>query len=307
MNAAVRTRAACSRTRIADGAKSQMATTQPEVIAGPRSGLLPPVFRYGKSFGIGAAFAVGWTPCIGPILGAILTLAAADNAGAAGTSAGAWGSVLHGAFLLSAWSFGLGIPFLLAGLALGTVMTGMRKIRPIMPVLEVVGGVLVIFIGALIFLDEFTIFNQYFTGGVDNVTSAEEGLGGVSLTGPFGFTIAFAAGVIAFLSPCVLPMVPAYILHLAGVSADGLDGSGSSRALTFRHAVAFVIGFSVLFVALGAAAGAVGYIVRDNMDLIQKGAGVLLIILGLNLIGVLRIPWLYRTYQFDVGSNVGRS
>ncbi len=272
--------------------------------------MLPPALRYGKSFGIGAAFAVGWTPCIGPILGAILTLAAAEGNGAAGASAGAWGSVLHGAFLLTAWSIGLGVPFLIAGLALGTVMSGMRKIRPIMPVLEVVGGVLVIFIGALIFLDEFTIFNQYFTGGVDNVTSAEEGLGGVSLTGPFGFSIAFAAGVIAFLSPCVLPMVPAYVLHLAGVSGEAVttDGvQGGTRGLTFRHAVAFVFGFSMLFVALGAAAGAVGYVVRDNMDIIQKGAGVLLIVLGLNLIGVLRIPWLYRTYQFDVGSGTGQS
>ena len=279
------------------------ATAPPQ--SGPRA-VLPSFMRYGKSFGIGSAFAVGWTPCIGPILGAILTLAAADNAGAAGTSASAWGSVLHGAFLLSAWSFGLGVPFLIAGLAMGTVMRGMRKIRPIMPVLEVVGGVLVIFIGALIFLDEFTIFNQYFTGGVDTVTGAEEGLSGVSLTGPFGFSIAFAAGVVAFLSPCVLPMVPAYVLHLAGVTAD-TAGGGGSRALTFRHALAFVIGFSVIFVALGAAAGVAGFFVQDNMPLIQKGAGVLLIVLGLNLIGVLRIPFLYRTYQFELPTGSGGS
>ncbi|MCH8025379.1 MAG: hypothetical protein IH866_01175 [Chloroflexi bacterium] len=272
-----------------------------EAIAPPQSGpraVLPSFMRYGKSVGIGSAFAVGWTPCIGPILGAILTLAAADNAGAAGTSASAWGSVLHGAFLLSAWSIGLGVPFVVAGLALGTVMRGMRKIRPIMPVLEVVGGVLVIFIGALIFLDEFTIFNQYFTAGVDTVTGAEEGLDGISLTGPFGFSIAFGAGVVAFLSPCVLPMVPAYILHLAGVSGEAA-GSRETRALTFRHSIAFVIGFSVIFVALGAAAGVAGFFVQDNMPTIQKVAGVLLIVLGLNLIGVLRIPWLYRTYQVE--------
>lgn len=272
-----------------------------ETVAPPQSGaraVLPSFMRYGKSFGIGSAFAVGWTPCIGPILGSILVLAAADNGGAAGTSAGAWGSVLHGAFLLTAWSIGLGVPFLIAGLALGTVMRGMRKIRPIMPVLEVVGGVLVIFIGALIFLDEFTIFNQYFTGGVDTVTSAEGGLTGVSLTGPLGFSIAFAAGVIAFLSPCVLPMVPAYVLHLAGVSGEAA-GSSETRGLTFRHALAFVIGFSAIFVALGASVGAVGFFVQDNMPTIQKVAGVLLIAMGLNLIGVLRIPFLYRTYQFE--------
>ncbi|MCH7697518.1 MAG: hypothetical protein IH865_01080, partial [Chloroflexi bacterium] len=187
-----------------------------------------------------------------------------------------------------------------AGFALGSVMRGMRKIGPLMPILEIVGGVLVIFIGALIFLDEFTIFNQYFTGGVSTVTSAEGGLPGVSLTGPFGFGIAFAAGIIAFLSPCVLPMVPAYVMHLAGVSTDTV---GDQRWQTFRHSIAFVLGFSLIFVALGASVGAVGFIVRDNILLLQKIAGVMLIILGLNLLGVLKIPWLYRTYQFDFGSN----
>jgi cytochrome c biogenesis protein CcdA len=261
---------------------------------------LPGAARYGKSFGIGAAFAVGWTPCIGPILGSILVLAASDNS-AAGTDVAAWGSVLHGAFLLSAWSIGLGVPFLIAGLALGSVMRGMRKIGPLMPVLEIVGGVLVIFIGALIFLDEFTVFNQYFTGGTDTVIGAEEGIsGGLSLTGPFGFSIAFAAGVIAFLSPCVLPMVPAYVMHLAGVSTST---AGDQRGVTFRHSMAFVIGFSMIFVALGASVGAVGFIVRDNILLLQKIAGVVLIIMGLNLIGVLKIPWLYRTYQFDFSDN----
>ena len=268
---------------------------------GAARGVLPTVIGYGKSVGIGSAFAVGWTPCIGPILGSILAIASLDNSGAAGTDVGAWGSVLHGAFLLSAWSLGLGVPFLIAGLALGAVMRFMRKIGPLMPVIEIVGGVLVIFIGALIFLDEFTIFNQYFTGGTSNVIGAEESLaGGFSLEGPLGFTIAFGAGVIAFLSPCVLPMVPAYVMHLAGVSTQT---AGAHRGTTFRHAIAFVLGFSVIFVALGASVGLVGFFIQDNMLTIQRIAGVLLIVLGLNLIGVLKIPWLYRTYQFDFGSS----
>lgn len=246
--------------------------------------LVPPAIRYGKSFGIGSAFAVGWTPCIGPILGAVLTLAASS------------GTVLQGTFLLTAWSLGLGVPFLIAGLALGTVMRGMRKIRPLMPALEIIGGVLVIFIGALIFLDRFTIFNQYFAGGVDNVTAAEGGLTGISVEGYFGFAVAFAAGVIAFLSPCVLPLVPAYLMHLAGVSTET---AGDARGVTFRHAVAFVLGFSIIFVALGASVGAVGYVISDNIRIIERIAGVLLIVLGLNLLGILRIPWLYRTYQIE--------
>src|SRR3990170_6525306 len=144
-------------------------------------------------------------------------------------------------------SFVIGLPFLIAGLALGSVMRGIRRIRPVMPALEVLGGVLVIVIGALIFLDRFTIFNQYFTGGVGTVTGAEEGLTAIDVESPGGFIVAFAAGIIAFISPCCLPMVPAYLAHLAGVSADAID---DRRWVTFRHAVAFVLGFSTLFVAL---------------------------------------------------------
>ena len=259
-----------------------MATTVPASSTTAARGALPAIARYGKSFGIGSAFAVGWTPCIGPILGAIVTLAASSA------------TVLKGTVLLASWSLGLGVPFLIAGLALGQVMAGIRKIRPLMPALEIAGGVLVIFIGALIFLDRFTIFNQYFTSGVSNVTGAEEGLTGIDVASPGGFAVAFAAGVIAFLSPCCLPMVPAYLMHLAGVSTETAD-----RGHTFRHSLAFVLGFSVVFVALGASVGAVGYVVRDNLPTIEKVAGALLIVMGLNLIGIMRIPWLYRTYQID--------
>ncbi len=242
---------------------------------------------YGRSFGVGSAFAVGWTPCIGPILGAIFTLAA--------SSATVW----QGALLLAFWSAGLGLPFLVAGLALGAVMTAIRRLRPVMPVLEVAGGALVIVVGILIFLDRFTIFNQYFGFGVNAVTGAEGGLDGVNVAGPFGFAVAFGAGMVAFLSPCCLPLVPAYIAHLAGVSADG-DGMPGARSHTARHALAFVLGFSTVFVILGASIGAVGYLVRDNLPTLEKIAGVLLIVMGLNLMGVIRIPWLYRTYQLEL-------
>jgi cytochrome c biogenesis protein CcdA len=244
----------------------------------------PALLSYGRSFGIGSAFAVAWTPCIGPILGAILTLAASSA------------TVLKGTFLLASWSIGLGVPFLIAGLALGQVMAGIRKLRPVMPVLEVLGGLLAIFIGALVFLDRFTIFNSYFSGGVSTVTGAEGGLTGIGIESPLGLVAAFAAGVIAFLSPCCLPLVPAYLAHLAGVSAEA---AGDSRSVTFRHALAFVLGFSIIFVALGASVGAVGFLIRDQLPTIEKIAAVLLIVLGLNLLGILRIPWLYRTYQLS--------
>ncbi len=242
---------------------------------------------YARSSVVGAAFAVGWTPCLGPILGTVLTLAASSA------------TVIHGALLLACWSAGLGVPFLATGLAIERVMSAIRKLRPIMPVLEVAGGVLVVFVGILIFMDRFTIFNTYFTGGVSNVTGAEGRLGFIDVGGPFGFIAAFAAGVIAFLSPCCLPLVPAYVAHLAGVSVDP-GTMQAKRGLTMRHAAAFVVGFSFVFVFLGASVGALGYVVRDQLPTIQKIAGVLLMIMGLNLAGVLHIPLLNRTYQIEV-------
>jgi cytochrome c biogenesis protein CcdA len=262
-------------------------SADPQIPDTSKAASLLPALRYGRSFAVGSSFAIGWTPCIGPILGAILTLAASSA------------TVAKGAFLLAVWSAGLGVPFIIAGLAMGTVMAGMRKLRPVMPAIEAGSGVLVILVGVLIFLDEFTVFNSYFGGGATAVTGAEETIAGIDVSGPAGFIAAFLAGVVAFLSPCCLPLVPAYLGHLAGVTAEGGE-IGSNRALTTRHALAFVAGFSVVFVILGASLGAVGSVVHENLALLEKVAGVLLVIMGLNLAGVIRIPWLYRTYQVEL-------
>ncbi len=249
---------------------------------------VPVPVRYARSFAVGAGFAIGWTPCIGPILGAILVLAASS------------GTVVHGALLLGVWSAGLGVPFLIAGLALGHVMTGTKRVERFLPYIELFAGALVMLVGTLIFLDRFTIFNQYFAGGASTVTEAEGAIEGINVHGPFGFAAAFLAGIIAFISPCSLPLVPAYLGHLAGVSGDEL-GSGQRRGVTFRHSLAFVIGFSAVFVILGASLGVLGSLVRDNLSTIEKIAGVMLVVLGLNLAGAIRIPFLYRTYALRIG------
>jgi cytochrome c-type biogenesis protein len=120
------------------------------------------------------------------------------------------------------------------------------------------------------------------------------------LTGPWGIAFAFAAGVISFLSPCVLPLVPAYIAHLTGVASD--PDATATRRETMTHALAFVLGFGVIFTGIGASVGLAGGLVRDQMPALEKIAGVFLIVLGLNLMGVLKIPWLYRTYQLGTAS-----
>ena len=129
------------------------------------------------------------------------------------------------------------------------------------------------------------------------------------LTGPYGIAFAFAAGILSFLSPCVLPLVPAYLAHLTG-SAATLDPARSDRRETVTHAASFVLGFTLVFTFIGASVGLLGaivsddssYAVRDHLSLLARIGGVFLIIMGLNLIGVIKIPFLYRTYTLETAT-----
>jgi cytochrome c-type biogenesis protein len=129
------------------------------------------------------------------------------------------------------------------------------------------------------------------------------------LTGPYGFAFAFAAGILSFLSPCVLPLVPAYLAHLTGTTAT-LDSNRSERRETVTHAATFVLGFTLVFTFIGASVGLLGavvsadssYAVRDQIPLLAKVGGVFLIVMGLNLIGVIKIPLLYRTYTLETAT-----
>ncbi|HNQ99022.1 MAG TPA: cytochrome c biogenesis protein CcdA [Trueperaceae bacterium] len=102
-----------------------------------------------------------------------------------------------------------------------------------------------------------------------------------------GIGVAFAAGVLSFLSPCVLPLVPSYLAYVGG-SAE------AKRAVLLRNALAFVLGFSLVFIALGAGASALGSLLRANQRALTLGGGVLVILFGLVMLGVIKLPWLYR-------------
>lgn len=120
----------------------------------------------------------------------------------------------------------------------------------------------------------------------------------MDVNGAFGPFVALAAGSVSFLSPCVLPLVPVYVAQLAGASAASTVPV--SRGDTFARALAFVLGFSAVFIALGASVGLVGYALRDYLPALARAAGLLLIVLGLHQSGILRIPLLYR--GFSAGS-----
>ncbi len=118
---------------------------------------------------------------------------------------------------------------------------------------------------------------------------------------------AFGAGLLSFLSPCVLPLVPPYLCFLGGVSLDqmvGDDGEADPDLLkrVFIAAFAFVLGFSTVFIALGATASALGQMVGDYLDILSKLAGAVIIVLGLHFMGLFKIGFLYRDARFHADS-----
>jgi cytochrome c-type biogenesis protein len=114
---------------------------------------------------------------------------------------------------------------------------------------------------------------------------------------------AFLAGLLSFVSPCVLPIVPPYLCYLAGVSFDQLKGemveAGTSRRIILS-AIVFVLGFTTVFVGLGATASVVGQAIARYFDVLSIVAGVLIIVMGLHFLGLFRIGLLYRQARVEV-------
>jgi cytochrome c-type biogenesis protein len=110
---------------------------------------------------------------------------------------------------------------------------------------------------------------------------------------------AAAAGAISFLSPCVLPLVPPYLVYVSGVSLDSMnDAKAVDRGRVMAAALAFVAGFSTVFVLLGATASYAGQVLRDNITLLSSVAGVFIILMGLHFLGVFRIGLLNREVRY---------
>ncbi|HET8944395.1 MAG TPA: cytochrome c biogenesis protein CcdA [Dehalococcoidia bacterium] len=147
-------------------------------------------------------------------------------------------------------------------------------------------------------------------------------IGGVSLI------VAFAAGLLSVLSPCVLPLIPAYLGYLTGAALEtppeqqavAVSSSGGAAIAVagggppapavpspLLHSVAFVGGFTAVFVSFGVSLGLIGFFLKDHQDIVLKVSGTLLIIMGLHLAGVITIPFLEQERRFDVGqkSKVG--
>lgn len=159
-----------------------------------------------RSFLAGLGFAAGWTPCIGPFLGAILSMSVtvelAERVG-----------------LLLAYVLGLGVPFLLVAALADRAIPWLKRVQRHMRLIEVISGVLLIGIGLALLLGQISQLSAQLAGiGFDLETQV---LGEAPLSVP----VAAAAGLLSFLSPCVLPLVPAYVGFLSGVAVQGVTAA----------------------------------------------------------------------------------
>lgn len=114
-----------------------------------------------------------------------------------------------------------------------------------------------------------------------------------------GIVIAFTAGVFSFLSPCVLPLVPSYLTFVTGMSLEDLQ-EGVNRKATFMHSMLFVVGFSSIFILLGASASFLGQFLRQYEVWIARIGGLIIIVLGMHLAGILRLTPLMREKRMHI-------
>ncbi len=156
---------------------------------------------YVASFLFGSAFAVGWTPCIGAILGGILTLAITQPTKAF--------------LLLFSYSLGLGIPFLLVGLFTNQANKFIQKMLPYLKYINYIFGTILITMGILVFTSNLAkIANLSFVANL----LLKFNLNYIDLGSSINLGIAFLAGLISFLSPCVLPLIPAFLVYLTSIT-----------------------------------------------------------------------------------------
>jgi len=115
--------------------------------------------------------------------------------------------------------------------------------------------------------------------------------------------IAFSAGLLSFVSPCVLPLIPSYITYITGVSFKELthaSGRAKLRWATVFHSLLFIAGFSTVFILMGASASYLGQLFTRYQYWIMKGGGVLIIILGIHFIGIINLPFLQMEKRFEL-------
>lgn len=120
------------------------------------------------------------------------------------------------------------------------------------------------------------------------------------MDGSIGFAAAFAAGVLTFLSPCVLPIIPGYLSFMTGLTTHELAEERPPVAMVLVPSLMFVAGFSLVFVALGASASVLGQFLAEYRSVVMRIAGVVVFAFGVLMTGIVKVPWLYGEARVDM-------
>jgi cytochrome c-type biogenesis protein len=168
---------------------------------------------YARSLVVGVTFAAGWTPCVGPLLGLVLSMAYTEPARAVP--------------LLFVYSMGLAVPFLVTAALLSTAVGFLKRINRYMHAIELVSGILLVVVGVVLISGMFSRFNILFSAAPEWLTSVEDG---IAVGGTISVPLAFLAGLLSFLSPCVLPLVPIYLGYLTGTTMTSSSKKTPSTA-----------------------------------------------------------------------------
>jgi cytochrome c-type biogenesis protein len=120
------------------------------------------------------------------------------------------------------------------------------------------------------------------------------------MSGSLSLPLAFLAGLLSFLSPCVLPLIPAYLSFLTGLTTAELGDEQRDLATVLVPALLFVLGFSIVFVGLGATASVLGQFLTDYRSVVEKVAGVVVVLFGVLMLGIIKVPWLYGEARADL-------
>lgn len=241
---------------------------------------------YLRSLTLGIAFAAAWTPCIGPILGILLTMAATT------------GSALQGGILLIFYSVGLGSWFLLFAIFTDFFDKIFKYVMPYSEKLMIFFGIIFCLLGLLLLTGNFTSLNQFFIkfGFFEPMVNIEQNLSN-NINSFYGPLVAATAGVFSFFSPCVLPLIPVYFINLTGDMLSNIKAGNKFSPVS--HALFFVGGFTMIFVALGTTAGILGGFFIDNLKVINQISGIVVLVLGIQMTGLIKIPFLDRTFNLS--------
>jgi len=245
---------------------------------------------YVRAILLGGAIALGWSPCIGPILGFVLVLAATSEQAA------------RGALLLLFFGFGLGLWFLIIAIGFRQIWPKIRRSEKFFRRYTLVNGILLTSFGGLLLVGGIDIWSRISSrvlrlGSIIPAFETFEQNLVQYVDGPAGLATAFLAGIIAFASPCVLPLVPVFFVHIGGELALTPNKRRDQKRFILQTLL-FILAFSVTFAALGASVGLAGGAILSRIDWALRPIGAVVIVLGMNMLGLINLRYLNRTFQF---------